>query len=224
MLRFAPVVLASALLLNAQAPVAGSFDLHVTTTRDAPVAGATVSIEGPDGQVHSGATAADGHFRAANLTPGTYRFVAFDAPGYARDGRNFLADVSVHAGHTRAYSFQLVPAPKIEGTVTGEDGNPIEGATVIVEFPHGDSRNFSGKTNAQGAFTLILTALPESFLGLSLGALPPLTMTSSALGQGVRQEGPTYYSGTARIVLRPGYTPPFGLSFRVDGAPVPRPQ
>lgn len=166
MLRWTSMFLLASTLLSAQAPASqtGSLDFRAVTTKGAPVAGARVTIEGPDGKTYSGATAPDGSFRQSDLAPGVYRFRTFDAPGYFRAGHNFLAEVSIHAGQTREYLLELVPAPRVEGVVRSEEGMPVEGATVEAWSPRGDVTSDAVTTDARGFYSLTLRPDPSSFL------------------------------------------------------------
>lgn len=171
MLRLGMLALLGSLTLSAQT---GSLDFRVIATGDVPVAGASVTLEGPNGRTYSGATQRDGHFRLANLAPGVYRFTEFDAPGYLRNPRNFLADISVHEGHTREFQFELQPAPKLQGTVFDEQGNPVAGATVIAYTPRGNTFTGEAKTDANGFYSMTLHSSLDSFL--STFALPVLVI------------------------------------------------
>ena len=178
MIRASVVVLLTSLSLCAQTP--GSLDFRVITTGDAPVAGATVTVEGPGGRTYSGATGRDGHLRLASLAPGVYHFTEFDAPGYVRSPRNFLADLTIHEGHVREFQFELLPAPKLDGTVFDEAGNPVAGATVVAHTPRGDTLGGTASTDAKGYYSMTLNATPDSFLS-TLG-LPTLVLPGTVQG------------------------------------------
>jgi hypothetical protein len=173
MLRLSVVALLTSLALNAQSQT-GSLDFRVITTGNAPVAGASVTLEGPDGRTHSGATERDGHLRLTNLAPGVYEFTAFSAPGYVRNPRNFLADVFIHEGHTREFQFELQPAPKLQGTLVDEQGNPIAGAAVLAYTPRVGTLAGEARTDANGFYSMTLNASPDSFLSTS--GLPVLVL------------------------------------------------
>ncbi len=176
MIRASLVVLLASLTLSAQSQP-GSLDFRVIATGNVPVAGASVTLEGPNGRTYSGATERDGHLRLANLAPGVYHFTAFDAPGYVRNPRNFLADVSIHEGQTREFQFELQPAPKLQGTLVDEQGNPVAGATVIAYTPRVNTFTGEAKTDANGFYSMTLNASVDSFL--STFALPPLVISGA---------------------------------------------
>lgn len=144
----------------------GSLDFRVVSTGNAPVAGATVTLEGPDKQTSSGATEPDGHWRLSSLAPGVYRFTAFDAPGYVRSQKLFLSDLTIQAGQTRNFQFEVMPAPKLEGKISDQNGNPIAGATVTAsmrELPVQDWSSVTTTTDANGFDSVQLRAVPASY-------------------------------------------------------------
>ncbi len=229
MLRL-PILLLASAALHAQV---GRFDLHVTTTTHQPVAGASVTVQGPDNRTYSGVTASDGHFRIAELPAGVYKFQAFNAPGYIRYNKNFLADFSIHSGNERSIGFQLEPVRKIEGTVTDDRGNPIEGATVIAADPLGAPRALmrgSATTDSRGAYSLSLVPEPASFLDtFSLSIPVNVTVKAYVTPDRATQTGQAFYpsqaetveirsgSLTRNLALRP--SPAFHIRGRVSTVP-----
>jgi hypothetical protein len=170
------LLLLATLSLSAQAQT-GALDFRVTTTGNVPVAGAKVTVEGPNAKTYTGATERDGHFRLTNLAPGVYHFAAFDAPGYVRAPRNFLADVTIHEGHTREFLFELQPTAKVQGTVFDEQGVPLAGARVVAYRPGIDTLSGEATTDTNGFYLMTLNASPDSFL--STFALPVLVVTGN---------------------------------------------
>ncbi|MCA9437244.1 MAG: carboxypeptidase regulatory-like domain-containing protein, partial [Candidatus Omnitrophica bacterium] len=97
----------------------------------------------------------EGHFRIGGLEQGTYDLVA-NGKGFARQ-----VQLGVPTGTDEAV-FRLEPEVRIEGTVSlSTDRQPVEGATVTVEFDAPGFPQFSGSilTSASGKY--VITGLPR---------------------------------------------------------------
>lgn len=108
-------------------------------------------------------TAPDGTFVLERLERGEFVLAGSDAPaGYAVVPRAGIA-----AGST-AIELELAVATTLEGTVVGDDGQPVRGASVYY-FPTGVGTSRNVRTDAEGKFRL---EVPPGVVG-SLGASHP---------------------------------------------------
>ncbi|NYI07258.1 subtilisin family serine protease [Allostreptomyces psammosilenae] len=115
------------------------------TAGGAPLAGATVSVEGPLERTVT--TAADGTFTLPRLMVGQYavevsRFGYFAATG--------TATVTEEATTTADFTLEQAPSATVSGTVTGAEG-PAAGSTVAAA-----GTPVSATTDAAGHYTLTL--------------------------------------------------------------------
>jgi hypothetical protein len=93
-----------------------------------------------------------------------------------------LEDFSIHAGNTRQVNFHLVRIEPIQGTVTDQDGKPIEGATVVwlsrPTSPTSEPQTIAtASTDARGYYSMTQPEDPDSFLNrlrVAIGMLPVL--------------------------------------------------
>ncbi|WP_420112911.1 MSCRAMM family protein [Pseudactinotalea sp.] len=100
-----------------------------------PVAGALVTITGPDG-ARSAATGADGSYSFDLLPPGEYT-VTIEVPfGYTAGGPT-TRDVTVEADDLMDVDFALQRPGSVGGYVGDDDGAPVADVTVTVTGPDG---------------------------------------------------------------------------------------
>ncbi|MET8181608.1 MFS transporter [Streptomyces sp. NPDC005336] len=99
-----------------------------------PLAGATATATGPDGQV-AGSAAADakGEFALAELAPGPYT-LTLSAAGH----RPHATSVELTAGEPVRVDVELRPAAQVRGTVRDRGGRPLEDARVSLLDASGD--------------------------------------------------------------------------------------
>jgi len=131
------------LKLKPGVPVVGRV-LDLKTQR--PVAGATVrALEKagiPFGReaAHTGTTAEDGTFKIADCAPGLVQLEAI-APARARARIEDALARAPRAEETldpAVHTLYLQPGGKLSGRVTGPDGKPLEGATVVAAAAEGN--------------------------------------------------------------------------------------
>ncbi|MBX2845372.1 MAG: carboxypeptidase regulatory-like domain-containing protein, partial [Saprospiraceae bacterium] len=131
-----------------------------------PVAGATVTLQNPDGSTAvdlngnpiTVVTGADGTYNFTDIPPGDYNLVKTNPAGYSSDssadntddgtddtetGAGADADtipVSLTGGETdTSNDFVIFLPASVSGTVVDTDGNPIAGATVTLQNPDGST-------------------------------------------------------------------------------------
>lgn len=124
----------------------GSVEVTLTDRRGAPVRGDWVSV-GPSGDW----TDLDGRVRVTALDAGTL-LVATATHGFVNQTR----EIELEPGGTQKLAFQLrrksVGAHTISGRVRDESGRPAVNAAVFLGV--GDDDDRSGRTDAEGRFTL----------------------------------------------------------------------
>ena len=131
-----------------------------------PIAGATVTLQNPDGSTATDingnpltvVTGADGTYSFTDVPPGDYNIVETDAMGYSSDSSSddtadSADDTDTGAGTDAATIpvslvggeddtdnnfVDFLPA-SVSGTVVDTEGNPIAGATVTLQNPDGST-------------------------------------------------------------------------------------
>lgn len=99
-----------------------------------PLAGATATATGPDGDVAGAATADEkGEFALPELAPGTYTLTVA-AAGH----RPYATQVELTAGEPVRVDAELRPAARVRGTVRGRGGRPLGDARVSLLDASGD--------------------------------------------------------------------------------------
>ncbi|NEW72017.1 MFS transporter [Streptomyces rhizosphaericus] len=99
-----------------------------------PLAGATATATGPEGEVAGSATADEkGEFALAELAPGTYALTVA-AAGH----RPYATQVELTAGAPVRVDAELSPAARVRGTVRDRGGRPLGDARVSLLDASGD--------------------------------------------------------------------------------------
>ena len=131
----------------------GVVEVVVTDENDnSPVKKAHVQLTGGASPITSGMTDDKGVARIS-LAPGEYTVqMVYAMPRY--DMRQVGESVTVVAGKGQWIEVQLTPTPKVTGTVSDPDGEPVEGAIVTVLPNSGQVAT----SNAQGEFEVNLGA------------------------------------------------------------------
>lgn len=131
-------------------PLQGLIAGTVTDNRNRPLAGATVTILGPDGTpVASATTGDDGSFILLGVPAGTYTLRASLADYRHADRPN----VRVGNGQVLKMAFKLVPLYNaITGRITDPRGRPVADARVVVTDSAGNTVA-SALTAADGTYT-----------------------------------------------------------------------
>lgn len=216
MFRWTGLFLIACTALWAQnAPGTGKIDLTVSTDGAGrnPIPGANVTWTGPDNQSHTGVTAADGHLRLANLTPGVYR-VQVRAAGYTGAFRGpGVSPAYVVADNTAVLYATMIPLGAIRGTVTGEDGNPVAGAVVAVApagLPASPRSQRTATTDAEGHY-LIADLSPAGPGGARGGWDMKAYLPLQRAGELGKTFEPAY---SENIAIQPGSTQTVGLQLR----------
>ncbi|MCO8307281.1 MFS transporter [Streptomyces sp. RKCA744] len=112
-----------------------------------PVAGATATATGPDGEVAGSATADEkGEFALPELAPGTYTLTVA-AAGH----RPYASQVELAAGEPVRVDAELRPAARVRGTVRDRGGRPLGDARVSLLDASGDVVG-QAITGADGSF------------------------------------------------------------------------
>lgn len=153
MLRIDAILLLTALPLVAQtANIEGTVTNAVT---GAPVPRAHVTLEGQiDGQSgrYGATSAADGRFSITGIAPGSYT-LAGERVGFVRFlGLRRQDRIALKTDDNKtSVDIRLTPTGTIMGRVTDSDGQPVEGAFVIVEGGH---EGVNAATDEDGQFRL----------------------------------------------------------------------
>jgi hypothetical protein len=144
----------------AYAQTRGTIVGTVTDPTGAKMTAVTIVITSPTGIDRRGASGVDGTYTFGGLTPGEYR-MRVDDERFAPWSQEKIA---VAAGERKTIDIGLQPRVRagqpasMAGTVLGPNGDPLAGATLLLNGPGGEKRVTSG---AGGAFT---------FTGLAAGS------------------------------------------------------
>lgn len=144
----------------------GSVSGTVSTEDGAPVENAQVVLMGemndnrrPD--MYRGQTNADGEFSFESVVVGNYHITAvFGREGMAEDDIEVIEDENTEVDLVLAQGDgggggDDRPAGSVSGTVSNEDGDPVENAQVVLMGEMNDNRRpemYRGETNAEGEF------------------------------------------------------------------------
>jgi protocatechuate 3,4-dioxygenase beta subunit len=143
-------------------PAAGVVTGTVLGDDGRPVEGAYVNLRG-DGERLSARTDAEGVWTCAHVPPGAYALRVSASGRFVAEG----ARVEVEAGKTaQAAAVRLARASTIAGTVVDGDGRPAAGVLVRAVA---DRSYASGRSDAQGAFTISLAAPGPQRLSVNRG-------------------------------------------------------
>lgn len=129
--------------------------LHAALLGEGDLAGVSALLYNDDKTVGIGeGAAADGEVVIEGLQGGDYTLFAYAAEegyldDYLRDETGDPAIIEIIGGADNDYAFELVPGGRISGIVTDDEGQPIEGASVIAR--RGDDAR-SAVTESDGAF------------------------------------------------------------------------
>jgi beta-lactamase regulating signal transducer with metallopeptidase domain/protocatechuate 3,4-dioxygenase beta subunit len=186
----------------------------VDATTKSPLAMATVTateigvsftppLGAPDaGQVEA-RTDAHGRYRFASLGPGAYR-ISPRAVGYSYLGSKVVQ------GNTRGVDFFLSPAGALEGTITGPDGRPVQGALVRADL---ETRWWISSptvtTDARGYYEVAVTSGRYRVLVAAEGQAPTVSAPVS-VQTGVRARADVRFSEAFRVrgrLLDPSHKP-----------------
>lgn len=159
----------------------------VRDDRDRPIPGArvTVSLE-PDelliarAPVVSVTAAEDGSFAIPSLPPARL-FTQFEAPGH----RAVAEWIDLRgAPEVTRFATRLTASEPLRGKIVGEDGSPIEGATIerVGSWIGGVARAAAG---ADGGFELAATGAPNERFVVRARRHAPLTIEGTQLATGV---------------------------------------
>lgn len=139
--------------------IAENPDLNGTVTANGTgVPGVTVTATGPDGTLTT-VTDGNGDYRFPRLPAGDYAVTISTPDGYAPVGP-VTRQEQVATDDVEDVDFALATLGSFSGTVTTDDGEPIDGVTIEVDGPGGPQQL---TTDADGTF--------------GLGDLPPGTYT-----------------------------------------------
>ncbi|MFE6968082.1 carboxypeptidase regulatory-like domain-containing protein [Isoptericola sp. NPDC057653] len=135
-----------------------------TVTDDAgdPVAGATVTVEGPDGPVTLTTDGAGDYF-LDDLPPGDHTITLTVPDGYTADVTERRVTVTAAGESFLAEDFGLVAEPveptvhPVSGAVSDSDGEPVAGAEVVVTDADGQEAA-SATTDDEGSWSAELPA------------------------------------------------------------------
>jgi hypothetical protein len=156
---------------------AGRIAGHVLRTAQKPAAHVQVDLISvpesdsaqPDwrGRLPSTETDAFGTFEFEGLSPGSYRLEAHFVPPAIPTGRASLSGITLReGGDIDDLVLHLEPLARIEGTVFGPDGTPVDGARVWwEESDHIQSGSNTVVTDAAGHFALQGVQSGEGTLG-----------------------------------------------------------
>jgi len=153
---------------NAQLIAPSTLQGTVTNAANAPIAGATVIIDGPVFAMTT--TASDGTYSFGTLPAGTYS-VTVTADGYL-DASN-TATIAT-AGDTVTDNVSMVATSSANVLVTDASNAPINGAVVNIS---GASGTFVGTTDSTGH--VVIGGLPNDSYTVSVSADSYLTSTAS---------------------------------------------
>src|SRR5215469_6320804 len=146
------------------------------------------------GLVYGASTNADGKFSIANIPKGTYTVTAKRA-GYVmpagRDGRRAFDIVLQPGDRKNDLAVKLTPTGSISGRVTGVDGVPMEGSSVMADDGAGEGPQST--TDANGNFRI--------------GGLPPGKYRVRAGQEFVPFQPEIRTDGTEEIHYSPTYFP-----------------
>ena len=169
---------------SSQAPIATSAMYRiagklVNATTEEPVRRATVAIlaEADSHTLASVESDSDGHFDFEGLAPGKYQLTAskrgFRTAFYDEHDGFFTAIVTGDAQDTGDLIFRIMPGSILRGVVTGDGGDPVENASVMLFLkPHanraGDRINQAGSTSTDdtGAYEFSNLAAGEYMLAV----------------------------------------------------------
>lgn len=163
--------------IDASLALGGVITGRVTDEEGNPIVGASVGASAWDSGY--AITGEDGTYRIIGLETDDY-LVGFSPPDgvnlvgeYYNDSVSFEGALRVHAVEretTSGIDAALAPGAAIEGTVTDENGLPIEGITVVAE--HVDGISFADTpTGSDGGYRI--QSLPAGGYILFFTALPP---------------------------------------------------
>ena len=121
-----------------------------------PIPGVSATIYNDDQTVAKGAPAPDGVATIRGLHAGDYTLYVFAADegftnGWVLDEAGERRVFSVGPEEAAAEAVALAPAARLEGTILGEDGVPVYGASVYVYSADGGA---SATTDAEGRFVV----------------------------------------------------------------------
>ena len=120
-----------------------------------PIEGAYVGLQSSDPmRRYDGGTDADGVVRI-HVLPGQYRVTNVSMRGYVGEGP--LGQVTVAAGKTAHFMYELRASPRIGGMVRDPEGKPVAGADVLM-LPHGYASR--SRSDGEGRFEAFLSQGP----------------------------------------------------------------
>ncbi|WP_114579674.1 carboxypeptidase regulatory-like domain-containing protein, partial [Saliphagus sp. LR7] len=129
-----------------------------------PIEGATVEIHADPGD-HAATTDANGEYVLENVPAGEHEITVT-----AEDYAEVTETIEVPEDGTVTYDAALEPAPgSISGQVTAsDDGEPVEGVTIVGE--NGDGDEYEATTDAEGQYAL---DVPAGTYVVTVAATPP---------------------------------------------------
>jgi protocatechuate 3,4-dioxygenase beta subunit len=130
----------------------GSLQGTVRGDHRQPLTGIAVRLVGPGGITRTVATAADGTYRFAELTPGTYT-ITVEPPSTSPYLGTTTTSITVTASQTATLDVQLGRAGAITGRVTGWHGDRLDGVTVKLLDRSTHQVVATTTTNAKGEYT-----------------------------------------------------------------------
>jgi hypothetical protein len=99
-----------------------------------PLPEVALTVVGPNDRTYSGVTGQDAHFRLSDLPPGVYSIRDIQAKGYGPNALAYPGVSFIPAGTTWVVNVPMLRLATVEGIVTGDDGKPLAGATVYLQF------------------------------------------------------------------------------------------
>ncbi|HTX73299.1 MAG TPA: sigma-70 family RNA polymerase sigma factor, partial [Rectinemataceae bacterium] len=155
---------------KAASPSASITGRAVEALTERPVADIAFRLLAGGHVVTTTSTDAQGEFAFHGLETGAYLVqVAVDAGELARsyylpkEGRSVW--ITLAARETADFTFRLLPASSIQGTVVDGDGRPVEGAALRLESSYHDPMEPSARSAADGTFAF-RGVFPGPFYGL----------------------------------------------------------
>ncbi|WP_114579673.1 carboxypeptidase regulatory-like domain-containing protein, partial [Saliphagus sp. LR7] len=129
-----------------------------------PIEGATVTLDA-DGGTYTATTDADGTYSLAGIPAGEHEITVT-----AEDYAEITETIEVPEDGAVTYDAALEPAPgSISGQVTAsDDGEPVEGVTIVGE--NGDGDTYETTTDAEGQYAL---DVPAGTYVVTVAATPP---------------------------------------------------